>query len=490
MGMTLSIQIITSFLFAAPVSSSPPSGFTIDLFKRRLNSSSSRIYNTQLGSPYADTLFDTSVYLMKLQIGTPPVEIEAILDTGSEVIWTDCLPCHNCFKQSGPAFNPLDSSTYEEKICDGSPCQYEIDYTDQSYTRGTYATETVTIQSTSGYSYVMPKTTIGCSHNASVTFQTSASGIVGLNWGPWSLVSQMGDDMLGLMSYCFSGEGTSKLNFGGNAIVSGDGTISANMFKKEEDPNQYYLNLDAISVGKTRIETLGTPFHASNGNMIIDSGTTYTFLRKTYYNKVRKAVENIVKADQEDSGDNWLCYKTNNMDIFPVITMHFQGGADLVLDKYNTYMISGETICLMILCDSRTPVFVYKFCEDPITRTSSSQPDSRPTSPVSPYRYQRPLTSTTSHHSSNSHTLPASMSTTSTTPQPSDICHSSDLTRTALLRSVQMRTQPCGIASTSGTSNVDGGEERMRFKSMEEDMSYTEFSGKSKSCKALDIETM
>ncbi|RID70843.1 hypothetical protein BRARA_C02823 [Brassica rapa] len=119
---------------------------------------------------------------------------------------------------------------------------------------------------------------------------------------------------------------------------------------------------------------------------------------------------------------------------------------------------------------------VYKFCEDPITRTSSSQPDSRPTSPVSPYRYQRPLTSTTSHHSSNSHTLPASMSTTSTTPQPSDICHSSDLTRTALLRSVQMRTQPCGIASTSGTSNVDGGEERMRFKSMEEDMSYTEFS--------------
>ncbi|KAG2331249.1 hypothetical protein Bca52824_002429 [Brassica carinata] len=103
------------------------------------------------------------------------------------------------------------------------------------------------------------------------------------------------------MSYCFSGEGTSKLNFGSNAIVSGDGTVSANMFKKEEDPNMYYLNLDAVSVGKTRIETLGTPFHALNGNMIIDSGTTYTFLRKTYYDKVRKAVENIVKADREAS---------------------------------------------------------------------------------------------------------------------------------------------------------------------------------------------
>ncbi|KAF3550089.1 hypothetical protein DY000_02003316 [Brassica cretica] len=150
-----------------------------------------------------------------------------------------------------------------------------------------------------------------------------------------------------------------------------------------------------------------------------------------------------------------------------------------------------------------------RFCEDPITSTSSSQqPESRPTSPVSPYRYHRPLMSTTSHHSSNSHTLPASMSTTSTTPQsrqrgsdtegrfpssPSDICHSSDLRRTALLRSVQMRTHPCGHASSSGTSSVDGGEERMCFKSMEEDnrgedISYTQVSGgKSKSCKALDM---
>lgn len=147
-----------------------------------------------------------------------------------------------------------------------------------------------------------------------------------------------------------------------------------------------------------------------------------------------------------------------------------------------------------------------RFCEDPITSTSSSQqPESRPTSPVSPYRYQRPLTSTASHHS---HSCPASMSTNATTPQsrprgsdtegrfpssPSDICHSSDLRRTALLRSVQMRTQPCGIASTSGTSNVDGGEEKLCFKSMEEDnrgedVSYTQVSGgKSKSCKALDM---
>ncbi|KAL1204401.1 hypothetical protein V5N11_034655 [Cardamine amara subsp. amara] len=162
-----------------------------------------------------------------------------------------------------------------------------------------------------------------------------------------------------------------------------------------------------------------------------------------------------------------------------------------------------------------------RFCEDPTTiaSTCSSQPESHPTSPVSPYRSQRPLTSTNSPHLSSmsstitnqSHTCPTSMTTnsTTTTPQPrqrgsdtegrfpsspSDICHSGDLRRTALLRSVQMRTQPCCLTSSSGPSNSDG-EERMCLKPMEEDrsynkgddISYTEVSSKSKSCKALDM---
>ncbi|CAH8304342.1 unnamed protein product [Eruca vesicaria subsp. sativa] len=353
---TLFIQIITFFLFTATVlSSSPPSGFSIDLFQRRSNSSSSRVSNTQLGSsPYADTEFENFVYLMNLQIGTPPIEIEAILDTGSEITWTNCFPCNDCIIP----FSPLSSSTYKEKICDDNPCPYEINYEDKTYSRGTYATETIRLQSTSGKPYTMPETTIGCSHNSSADFKKpSPSGVVGLNWGPLSLLSQMGEDMLGLMSYCFSGKGTSKLNFGSNAIVSGDGTVSANLFRKLEHPNNYYLNLDAVSVGKTRIETLGTPLHASDGNIIIDSGTTLTYLPESYCKKVRTAVEKVVKAERVASPGYQLCYRTKNMDLFPVIKMHFQGGADLFLDKFNTYMTNGEVTCLMIVGDRLTPIF-------------------------------------------------------------------------------------------------------------------------------------
>ncbi|ESQ37864.1 hypothetical protein EUTSA_v10028896mg [Eutrema salsugineum] len=152
-----------------------------------------------------------------------------------------------------------------------------------------------------------------------------------------------------------------------------------------------------------------------------------------------------------------------------------------------------------------------RFFEDPTTTTTSNSLESRPTSPVSPYRYQRPLTSTNPSSSTISHTSistnAATTTTATTTPQsrqrgsdtegrfpssPSDICHSGDLRRTALLRSVQMRTQPCGHASSSsGPSNMDG-EERMCFKSMEEDnrvedVSHSQVSSKSKSCKALDM---
>ncbi|KAJ0234101.1 hypothetical protein HA466_0276430 [Hirschfeldia incana] len=366
MSMALSLQIITALIFIlGTVSSSPRGGFTMDLIHRRSNASSigrSNTYDQLRSSPYADVIYDTSdEYLMKLQIGTPPVEIEAVIDTGSGVIWTQCLPCLNCYHQRNPIFDPSKSSTYKDLRCNNThdhSCVYDIVYGDQSYSIGRFATENVAIKSTSGQSYVMPKTIIGCSHNSSGSFR-SYSGVVGLNWAPLSLVSQMDKHMLHAISYCFSPEGrTSKINFGSNAIVSGEGTVSATMFIKKEKPALYYLNLDAVSVEKTRIETLGTPFHAVDGNIIIDSGATLTYLPANYCSLVREAVEKVVTAERVTyQNDDSLCYKTDTMDIFPVITMHFSGGADLVLGKNNTYMDNGEAICLIIICGQLAPNF-------------------------------------------------------------------------------------------------------------------------------------
>ncbi|KAL1214265.1 Aspartic proteinase CDR1 [Cardamine amara subsp. amara] len=355
--IALSLQIINCFLFTATtLASSPPHGFTVDLIHRHSNSSPSRLSNTHLGSsPYADTSLDTlsSEYLMKLQIGTPPFEIEAILDTGSDLLWTQCLPCLNCYNQYAPMFDPSKSSTFKYKTCDtpDHSCPYKIDYVDKTYSKGTYATETVTIHSSSGQPFMMAETIIGCGHNNS-GLTSSASGIVGLNWDSLSLISQMGEKFLGIFSYCLASKGTSKIKFGSNAMVAGDETVSTTMFMKSEKPGYYYLNLDAVSVGDTRVETFGTSFHALEGNIVIDSGTTYTYFPGRFCNQVHKAVENVVTADRvvDPSNSNRLCYHSGTIETFPVITMHFYGGADLVLDKYNMYVNRGRVFCVAIMC--------------------------------------------------------------------------------------------------------------------------------------------
>ncbi|KAL2323692.1 hypothetical protein Fmac_028071 [Flemingia macrophylla] len=104
-----------------------------------------------------------------------------------------------------------------------------------------------------------------------------------------------------------------------------------------------------------------------------------------------------------------------------------------------------------------------RFCETPV-HSCSSQPDSLPSSPVSPHRYQKPqnvVSSASPSSSSNASHSSTVCTVTCSQPRqrgsdnsegrfpssPSDICHSADLRRAALLRSVQMRTQSPGSAS-------------------------------------------
>ncbi|KAF9619967.1 hypothetical protein IFM89_010583 [Coptis chinensis] len=98
-----------------------------------------------------------------------------------------------------------------------------------------------------------------------------------------------------------------------------------------------------------------------------------------------------------------------------------------------------------------------RYSETPLS-TSMTPSDSLPTSPCSPHRHQRPHNGT----ASSSYTSLGCNLTSVACSQPrqrgsdsegrfpsspSDICHSADLRRAALLRSVQMRVQPPALPS-------------------------------------------
>ncbi|CAN1309377.1 Aspartic proteinase CDR1 [Linum perenne] len=76
----------------------------------------------ELNDPNAPIVANNGEYLVNISLGTPPFSIVAIADTGSDIIWTQCKPCNNCYKQDAPVFDPKSSTTYRTVSCSSDAC--------------------------------------------------------------------------------------------------------------------------------------------------------------------------------------------------------------------------------------------------------------------------------------------------------------------------------------------------------------------------------
>ncbi|XP_050225172.1 aspartic proteinase CDR1-like [Mercurialis annua] len=317
-------------------------------------------------SAESDVITNQGEYLMTFSLGTPAFDILAIADTGSDLIWTQCKPCNDCYEQDAPLFDPKASKTYRDFSCNTSQCgllegssscdsdkicSYNYNYGDKSFSNGNIASDVITLGSTSGRPVLVPKALIGCGHNNKGTFNSKGSGIVGLGGGKISLISQLGSEIDGKFSYCLvpvtsNSTNSSKLNFGSNGIVSGHGVQSTPLVSKNPD-TFYFLTLEAISVGTNRIEFPGSSFGDSEGNIIIDSGTTLTLLPQGFYSDLSSAVQDQISASPVDdpSGILSLCYKIDEDLKIPEITVHFTD-ADVKLQALNTFIqVSDDVVC-------------------------------------------------------------------------------------------------------------------------------------------------
>ncbi|XP_020206519.1 aspartic proteinase CDR1-like [Cajanus cajan] len=309
-------------------------------------------------------------YLVKYSIGTPPFEVIGIADTGSDLVWSQCKPCDQCYNQKSPLFDPSKSSTYKPVSCysrvcglvgetschsdSDSSCEYTISYGDGSHSEGTLAFDTLTLDSTTGLEWTLLDIPIGCGVNNAGTFDSQGSGIVGLGGGVVSLITQIGPSIDFKFSYCLvpmsESKTTSKLNFGKNAVVAGPGTVSTPIITGSVE-TFYYLRLEGMSVGTKRIELLddSTISNVTDGNIIIDSGTTLTLLPQSFYSKLESAVASRIILERVNSTNEILslCYKStpNSVIEVPPVTAHFTG-ADVVLNSLNTFVsVSEEVSC-------------------------------------------------------------------------------------------------------------------------------------------------
>jgi hypothetical protein len=99
-------------------------------------------------------------YHVSLFIGTPPLTFPAILDTGSDLVWTQCAPCTECFAQATPLYDPASSSTFSRlppcasplcrslpspfRACNASGCAYDYRYV-AGFTAWYLAAETLAV---------------------------------------------------------------------------------------------------------------------------------------------------------------------------------------------------------------------------------------------------------------------------------------------------------------------------------------------------------
>ncbi|KAL2461386.1 Eukaryotic aspartyl protease family protein [Abeliophyllum distichum] len=336
-------------------------------------------YSTQ--SANADIISDSGGFLVKFSIGTPPVPILAVFDTGSDLIWTQCLPCRKCFKQNNPIFMPTKSSTYTHLDCNSASCKafpdatcgkatkscaYSVSYGDGSFSSGDCVGETITLGSDTGKTISFPNVAIGCGHENGGVFTSGESGIAGFSSGKVSFISQLGSSGQGKFSYClvsFLSEtsNSSRLHFGANAVVSGNGVVSTPIIPKSGE-TFYYLTLEGISVGNQRFNFYDPsirPYGSQEGNIIIDSGTTLTLLPSYLYNNLEKAIVSSIKLRrvEDPQGLLDLCYYSSKDIQVPDITVHFKG-ADVKLNAVNTFIrTSDNVLCFAFGRVNDTPIY-------------------------------------------------------------------------------------------------------------------------------------
>nr|CAD1827054.1 unnamed protein product [Ananas comosus var. bracteatus] len=289
-------------------------------------------------------------YTIGVSIGTPAQPLLLMLDTGSDLIWTQCQPCLSCTNQSFPF-----------KLCQALPqsachaqCLYLYEYLDNSFTVGTLASEAFTFGSTNNVT--VPNLGFGCGFQNQGNF----NGIAGFGRGPLSLISQLG---VGKFGYCFisyhdDDSKSSALMLGSAANLNGSSTnIQSTPFvTNTSQPTYYYLSLDGITVGTTRLPIPRSAFalqQNGTGGVFIDSGTSFTYLTTVAYKLVRSAFLSQVKlpvANVTAEGFD-LCFSlpsspSAKVDV-PKLIFHLEG-ADMDLPRDN-YMLQDSTMGLMCL---------------------------------------------------------------------------------------------------------------------------------------------
>ncbi|TKV96442.1 hypothetical protein SEVIR_9G428700v4 [Setaria viridis] len=327
--------------------------------------------------PGKDQPLDTE-YLISFAIGTPPQPVQVTLDTGSDLVWTQCQPCPSCYAQALPYYDPDLSATSAELTCDSPPCQqldlsscgthkwgnrtcvYTYYYGDKSVTNGRLDADTFTFD---GCDAAVPGLAFGCGlfNNGLFSSNATGGGIAGFGRGALSLPSQLRVDNF---SYCFTnvtGSTPSPVLLGLPANLYSDASGAAvqttPLIQSSVIPTFYYLLMKGITVGSTKLPLPESAFALKgngSGGTIIDSGTSVTLLPPLVYGLLHDAF--VSQVNLPVTNDEPLCFAVpssrKKQQKVPKLELQFEGAMlDLPRENYVFEIEEGgqSNMCIAVM---------------------------------------------------------------------------------------------------------------------------------------------
>ncbi|XP_019412745.1 PREDICTED: aspartic proteinase PCS1-like [Lupinus angustifolius] len=344
---------------------------------------------------------------VSITVGTPPQNMSFIIDTGSELSWLQCnttnrvipdpfydpnhLPPYTTTTCSSPTcniknktmnrvisdpfFDPTISSSYIPIKCSSPTCMTQtrdfpipascdsnklchatLSYADSSSSEGNLASDMFGLGSGSDN----PRIVFGCMNSTYSSTNSNTTGLMGMNLGSLSLVSQL---KIPKFSYCISGSDFSGVLILGASNFSWVGSLNYTSLVQISRPLPYFdraaytVRLEGIKVSNKLLiisDTIFIPDHSGAGQTMFDLGTQFTYLLGSAYivlrNEFLNQTNNILRVLDdpnfvfEIAMD--LCYRVplnqSKLPELPSVSLVFDGAEMKVLGEQLLYRVPNE----------------------------------------------------------------------------------------------------------------------------------------------------
>ncbi|WCJ20120.1 Eukaryotic aspartyl protease family protein [Euphorbia peplus] len=283
--------------------------------------------------------FGQGQYFVSLRVGSPhPQKIILVTDTASDLTWMNCqYTCKDCPKSNphlGRIFRASQSSSFKtipcaSELCKGqlssyfsvikcpspnTPCIFDYKYIGGQHAIGIFANETLTVGLHNRQKVRLHDVLIGCTkkYNESEGFP---DGVMGLGFDKNSLSMRLAETFGNKFSYCLvdhlsSSDLKNYLSFGEVPLVEKPKMEYTDLLLGYIG-SFYAVNVTGISVGNNN-KLLSIPSRvwepAQNSGMIIDSGTSLTYLSGEAYDEVADAFKPVLSKFESigNTGSNVL----------------------------------------------------------------------------------------------------------------------------------------------------------------------------------------